>query len=162
VAAPAALATALASDATGAGEGMDSAPQPAFEPAASGAALPTGTAVERVEPARAAASQSPLMDPASTRLLAPGDTKEPEEVDDDEFGSIRVPVAPLVAALEPEPPAAAGVSVAAGRGRSDAREVGRDRYAARLAAKLAALGQQRDQLSALITQSESCLDQEKK
>jgi len=51
--------------------------------------------------------------------------------------------------------------VAAGRGRSDAREVGRDRYDARLAAKLAALGQQRDQLSALITQSESCLDQEK-
>jgi len=158
---PAALATALASDATGAGEGMDSAPQPAFEPAASGAALPTGTAVERLEPARAATSQSPLMDPASTRLLAPGDTKEPEEVDDDEYGSIGVPVAPLVTVLEPEPPAAAAVSVAEARGRSDAREVERNRCAARLAARLAALGQQRDQLFALITQSESCLDQEK-
>jgi len=158
---PATLATALASNAPGAGEGMDSAPQPAFVPAASGAALPTGTTVERLEPARAAMSQSPLMDPASTGRLAPGDTKEPEEVDDDEYGSFGVPVAPLVKVLEPEPPAAAGVSVPEARGRSDAREVERNRWAARLAARLAALGQQRDQPSALITQSESCLDQEK-
>ena len=83
-------------------------------------------------------------------------------MDDDEYGSIGVPVVPLVTASEPEPPAAAGVSVADARGRSDAREVERDRCAARLEARLAALRQQRDQLSALITQSESCLDQEKK
>jgi hypothetical protein len=90
----------------------------------------------------------------SSRLLAPGDTKEPEEVDDDEYRDTGVPVAPLFTALESKWPAAAGDSVA------DAREVGRDRYDARLAARLAALGQQRDQLSAAITQSESCLDQE--
>ena len=101
------------------------------------------------------------MDPASTGRLAPGDTKEPEEVDDDEYGSTGVPVAPLVTVLEPEPPAVAGVSVPEARGRSDAREVERNRCAARLAARLAALGQQRDRPSALITQSESCLGQEK-
>jgi hypothetical protein len=134
-----------------------------LEPAASGAVLPTGAAVEREELARAATSQPPLMDSASTRLLAPGDTKEPEEDDDGEYrdtgvnsnsnlynprwhrsqccGNTGVPVASLATALEPEPPAAAGVSVAAGRGRSDAREVERNRYSARLAARLAALGQ---------------------
>jgi len=161
LAGPATLATVLASNATGAGDGMDSAPQPAFVPAASGVALPTGTTAERLEPARAATSQSPLMDPASTGRLVLGDTKEPEEVDDDEHGSSGVQVAPLVTVLEPEPPAAAGVLVPEARGRSDAREVERNRVAARLVVKLAALGQQRDQPSAPITQSESCLDQEK-
>jgi len=72
---------------------------------------------------------SPLMDPASTGRLAPGDTKEPEEVDDDEYGSFGVPVAPLVTVLEPEPPAAAGVSVpearALGRQGGGAEPVGR-------------------------------------
>jgi len=158
---PATLATVLASNATGAGDGMDSAPQPAFVPAASGVAFPTGTTVERLEPARAATSQSPLMDPASTGRLVLGDTKEPEEVDDDEYGSSGVQVAPLVTVLEPEPPAAAGGLVPEARGRSDAKEVERKRIAARLAMKLAARGQQRDQPSAPSTQSESCLDQEK-
>ena len=70
-------------------------------------------------------------------------------------------VAPLVTVLEPEPPAAAGGLVPEARGRSDAKEVERKRIAARLAMKLAARGQQRDQPSAPSTQSESCLDQEK-
>ena len=98
----------------------------------------------------------------------PGDTKETEEVDDEVFGSDGA-LAPLSAtALEFVPPVGDSLLVADTRGcsaltrlRSGAKEAGRDLCSARLAARLADMGQQKDQLSELITRSQSRLEQKK-
>ena len=81
----------------------------------------------------------------------PGDTKETEEVVDEEFGSDGVLAPPSATALEFVPPV----------GGSLLTVDTRDLCSARLAARLADMGQQKDQLYELITRSQSRLEQKK-
>ena len=103
-----------------------------------------------------------------TLIQDPGDTKEAEEVDDEEFGGDGVLAPPPATALDFVPPAGDVLLVADTRGcsaltrlRSGAKEAGRELCSARLAARLAAMKQPQDQLSEPITRSKSRLEQKK-
>jgi len=111
-----------------------------------------------------------LSSPVQSQILTqdPGDIKETEEVDDEEFGGDGVPAPPPATALELAPPAGDVLLVADPRGcsaltrlRSGAKEAGRELCSARLAARLAVMKQPQDQTSEPTTRSQSRLEQRK-
>ena len=115
---------------------------------------------------RAAADSETAGDGVVTLTQDPGDTKETEEVDDEEFGGDGVPAPPPATALELAPPAGDVLLVADPRGcsaltrlRPGAKEAGRELCSARLAARLAVMKQPQDQTSEPITRSQSRLEQ---